>query len=175
MIDQAHRRRVVSRTMAVVCRLLAFTTPITVGLAWLYVDQFPVPPMMAQLLKNLSPVDRLGGMAITMIPGAVAIAGFLALHRLFGRLARDQVLDAENAELVRRFAIAVLAYVPAKVLAHSLTTVWLSRSFPVGERVLEITVAGDDVTVVVIGVLLLTLAWVLRDAAEMAQDHRQII
>ncbi len=169
------RLRIVSRVMAWVCLVLTVLAPLAVVATWLVIEHRPVPPVMAGLLNELTWADRLGGMALGLVPVGIAAIGFLALHALFRRFARAISLDTTNARLLQRFAVSVLAAVPANIVAGALTTVWLSRDFPSGERILAFSVSSDDVWYLVVAVLLLTVAWVLRDAAELAEDHRQIV
>lgn len=172
------RRARLRRTSAImrwVSLLMAALGPIVLIPVWIRFEYFAPSVMPGLPAGDLSVLDRVGGYAISMLPTVIAVWGFLQLARLFGRFASGDLFDAGNAIRLRRFAIALIGVVPAKVISGALTSVWLTREAAPGFRQLQIAFSSDDVMLLVIGLLLAALATVLREAAEIADDYRQFV
>jgi len=176
LLDAGRVRRIsrVAAVMTVVCTALAVATPAIMALVWLNIERLPRLPVPRALVADLSFVDRAGGFALSLIAAGVAVWGLVSLAALFRRFRRGDILDARAAVLLQRFAIAVLVLPVARIAGEGLTTAWLSRDAPPGERMVSLSLSSDDLLFVVVGVLLLTIAWVLRDAAAIADENRQI-
>jgi cell division protein FtsX len=82
--------------------------------------------------------------------------------------------DALSATL-RRLALALMALAGCEVLVQSAQSVVLTYLNPPGQRALTIGVSTDFLLHVVVALLLLALAAVLREAARIAEEHRQFI
>ena len=172
---RSRRLRRLAHTMRWVSLALAALGPMVLIGVWSRFEVFAPSVMPGLDMATFSTVDRVGGYAISMLPAALGIWGFLNLARLFGRFAAGDLFDAENAVRLRRFAVSLLAVVPMKVVAHALLSVWLTRDMPPGSRQLQISFSSDDVVLFAIGVLMVALATVLREAAEIAEENRQFI
>lgn len=154
---------------------LAALGPLVLIGVWMHFEVFAPSVMPGIGLGTLSTLDRIGGYAISMLPAAIGLWGFLQLAGLFGRFAAGDLFDTGNAVRLRRFAISLLALVPAKIVAHALLSVWLTRGAPPGSRQLQIALSSEDIVLFAIGVLIVALAIVLREAAEIADEHRQFV
>lgn len=176
-MDRLRRIRRLSQVMMGLCALCAALLPITLAVVWSMIEDLPDArlPLPPEMLESLSLLDRAGGFAISMIPGAVVIWGLLSLLRMFRGFARGRVLEAESARLLQRFAVSVLALVLLRPLGDALVTVWLTRANPPGQRMLAISASDGEIAAALLGGLLLIIAWVLREAAVMAEEHRQIV
>lgn len=162
-------------TMRWVCFLLAGAGSVILIGVWARFEAFVPSAMPGLRIGDLSALDRFGGYAISMLPAAIGIWGLINLARLFGRFAEGDLFDAANAIRLRRFAVSLLAIVPAKIVAHALLSVWLTRAAEPGARQLQISLSSDHVVLFCIGLLMLALATVLREAAEIADDYRQFV
>lgn len=169
------RLRRTARIMRWVSLGLAVLGPVALVPVWVLFERFAPAVMPGVVVGDLGLVDRIGGYAISLVPALIGAWGFTALSRLFDRLGSGDLLDAANAGRLRRVAVALIAVVPAKVAAGAALSVWLTRDAPPGAHQLRIAVSSDDLAFLAIGVLLLVLATVLREAAEIADEHRQFV
>lgn len=169
------RLRRTAETMRWVSYLLAALGPVALVAVWVHFEVFAPTVTPGLRIGELSILDRVGGYVISLMPTAVATWGFVQLGRLFGRFAAGDLLDAVNAGRLRRFARAVIFVVPAKIVAGALLSVWLTRDAAPGTRQLQISLSSLDLGLLAIGVLLLVLATVLREAAEIADEYRQFV
>ncbi|NQW09159.1 MAG: DUF2975 domain-containing protein [Alphaproteobacteria bacterium] len=177
--DQASRRvarvRRVSRIMMVVSGVLAAAGPILLIPVWLSFEHFAAAMVPGLRIDSLSELDRAGGYLISLLPAGIAAWGFITLSRLFARFASGDTLGAANARLLHRFACAVLFTAPAKWLSGALLSVWLTRDAAPGEHQLILSLSSNDIAFAALGMLLMILSWVMRDAAEIADEHRQFV
>lgn len=174
-VRRAARVRRVSRTMVIVSLILAMAGPVLLIPIWVSFEHFADAMVPGIRLGSLSGLDRVGGYLISLLPVGIVTWGFMTLSRLFARFASGDTLGAANARLLQRFACAVLFAVPAKWLSGALLSVWLTRDAVVGERQLILSVSSDDIAFAALGMLLMILSWVMRDAAEIAEEHRQFL
>lgn len=178
-VETDERRRARLRRLAAAMRwvsvALAVAGPVILIGVWARFEAFAPSVMPGLRLPELSPGDRIGGYAISMLPAAIGMWGFFHLARLFGRFAEGDLFDADNAIRLRRFAVSLLAVIPAKIVAHALLSVWLTRAAAPGARQLQISVSSTDVVLFAIGLLMVALATVLREAAAIADENRQFV
>ena len=178
-VQSIERRRARLRRLAGAMRwvslALAALGPVVLIGVWTWFEAL-APSMMPGLpVATFSVLDRIGGYAISMLPTAIWAWGFLNLATLFGRFADGDLFDAENAVRLRRFAISLLAIVPAKIVARALLSLWLTRALPPGSRELQLSFSSDGIVLLAIGLLMVALATVLREAAEIAAENRQFV
>lgn len=178
-VEADERRRARLRRLAAAMRWVSLTLavagPVILIGVWARFEDFAPSVMPGLRLLELSSVDRIGGYAISMLPAAIGMWGFFHLARLFDRFAEGDLFDADNAVRLRRFAMSLLAVIPAKIVAHALLSVWLTRAAAPGARQLQISVSSTDVVLFAIGLLMVALATVLREAAGIADENRQFV
>ncbi len=174
--DRRHRRiRRVAGVMAVCCGALAVILPFGMAVIWAFVEQMLPPRVPEKLLVDLSIADRAGGFLLSLLVVSVAVWGLVSLARLFVRFRRGDLFDVRGATLLRRFALSVLCLPVAGLITEGLTTAWLSRNAAPGEGMIALSLSSHDLFFGVIGVLLLTIAWVLHDAAAISEENRLIV
>ncbi|MDF1791398.1 MAG: DUF2975 domain-containing protein [Thalassobaculaceae bacterium] len=175
MEDRRARLRRLARVMLWVSLLLAVLGPVVLIAVWGWFEAVAPSVLPGLRLGDLSTLDRIGGYGISLVPAAIGMWGFLNLARLFGRFAQGDLFDTDNATRLRRFALSLLGVVPAKVVAHALLSVWLTRDAAAGAHQLQISLSSTDVVLLAIGMLMVALATVLREAAEIADENRQFV
>lgn len=148
--DGSGLRRVArfAAVMVWVCRGLAVLVPLLVSIAWI---ALPEPAGADATMIALDAVDRAGGLLISLLPVGCVVFGLIALARVFAGLAAARGLDEGTA------------------------WPWITRDLGLGNRQFSIGIGSQDIAVLVIGALLLSLAVLLREAARIAEEHRQII
>lgn len=175
--DERRRRRIhrVAGVMSFCCAFLAIALPICMALIWGYVEYMLPPRLPAHLLENMSVWDRIGGFLLSLFVVGVGVWGLSSLATLFARFRRGDIFDVRAAVLLRRFALSVLVLPLAGLITEGLTTAWLSRDAAPGEGMVALSLSSHDLFLCVIGVLLLTIAWILRDAAAINEENRLIV
>lgn len=174
----------VSRAMSAVCAVLAFGGPLVIALflsltaqddaAWhdLLVD---VAGGRLQLQVPAPLWSRLAVSAVVMASVGLAGYGFWQLRGFFRCVAAGAALSLPAAARLSNFArtVALLAF--ARPVISALASVLATLPNPPGARQLIVRVGSDDVIALVIGVLLVVVAWTLREGARIAREHAEFI
>jgi len=169
------RLRTVSRWGSRLC--IAFMVALPVGLVAIWAVEPDVlargyaadgaPPMPAGI--------RILQLGVLMLPVALAIAGLRHLAAAFRIFASDTPLSGQSSQSLRRFAgylVAQAAAAPVTGAALSVLESWMN---PPGQRVLALTISSHSAGLALLALLLFAIAWVMAEAAEIAEDHRLIL
>lgn len=176
--DPFARLRTVSKIMVVA---------VTVGmiaLVALVAIVFIIPPLTrATVIREVIPYGiveitlraRLLGLLVLALPLAVFLYGLNEVRLLFGQYAVGDVLSAGAARRLKRIAwitiLGALLRAPARIALF----LALSIDQPALQRPLPMRINTADLTFLLFGLLLLAVAWVMTEAARIAEEHRQII
>ena len=160
-----------------VCTLIIVTIPVATAAFWglTPTDTIRAFKELGYEVTALPPLFRLLAFLVTMIPGAIAIYGLLALRRLFDSYRTGAIFAAGNALCLRTFAISVVGSVLAKFITAPVLSVVLSWHNPPGTRALAITLNSDDLGALFVGCLFLVVAWIMAEAQRLAEDNAQIV
>ena len=111
------------------------------------------------------------GMALT-VPGLLlALWALLALWRLFGAYARGHFFDRDAQCNLRRFAWGLLLSAVCLPIQRAAAGVALTWGNPPGERMLVLGLGWHDYLGVLVGAVLLAIAWVQTVAAQLAEEN----
>lgn len=101
--------------------------------------------------------------------------GMTQLEALFRGYGAGEVLTVQAASRFNRFALALLAGVPAGPLGSAVATGALSLAGHAGAPFLAVSVGSDQFWLLILGSVLLLIARVMLDAAMLAADDAQIV
>lgn len=119
---------------------------------------------------------RIAAFLIHLAHSAVLAYGLFAAAGLFRRFADGLAFSPETGRLLRRFGFALLAYMLLSVPVKTLLVLVATWHGP-GEHVVSIGVglSSNSVLLSLMAALLIALGHVLHEAAQLAEDHRQIV
>ena len=169
----------VSRTIAVICGVLALLLPS--GLA-VYVFGFSKSlaqhPQVIQLgfsgeaFSLAAQAALLAAMLISSLP---ALWALYHLRRLFQRYATGSVFTVEAAGRLKAVALALLAMVFVRPFSGMLISLAISIDLPEGQRKLAIAFGSNEVWLGLAGVMVLVIAWVIGEAAALAEENQSFV
>lgn len=171
------RIRTVSAIMRTVCTICIAAIPASVAVFWALVSPETVKalPGVAYEVAALTAATRVLAFLLTMVPGAVAVWGLVALRGLFDAYRRGAVFAPGNALRLRRFAVSVVVAAIAKIAIVPVMSVVLSWHNPPGSRAVSIAFGSDDIGALFVGLLFLVVAWIMAEAQRLAEDNAQIV
>ncbi|EON14877.1 hypothetical protein PCO31110_02724 [Pandoraea communis] len=124
---------------------------------------------------TLDALSRVGGFAISMVPLAALVFGLLAARQCFRLFANDQALTAAAVRSLRTFAVAMAVSAALQPLAGAALSVLLSALSPERTWSLAVNVGSDTLLQLLFSGIVAVIAWVLVDATEIADEHRQFV
>ena len=150
---------------------------VSVGMGILFADL----PADLRISAGLAPeTDPTRGLRLAIgLLGAfpvVAILYVLAqMSGLFQRYSQGETLTLACAAHIQRIGAGVIASAAFEVLVRPAQIALASLANPPGSRVLALSLESADFGLVLTGGLLLTIGWVMADAARIAQENREFV
>jgi hypothetical protein len=123
----------------------------------------------------LTPTALVGGFVLGHLVLALLLTALWQAHRLFAAFARGAILVAGTGDRLIRIGAVLALVLPARVAGNAIASVLLTWGNAPGERALAITVDPTDVMLAAAGLLILTVGWVMAEAARIAEDAAQIV
>lgn len=111
----------------------------------------------------------------------IAISFFLLMNALWSLrmlCARFQHMDFFSASALKRMIMAgvwLISYAIFDVASDPVAALIATMDYPETQRVVDVTVDGGEISCLILGALMLVLGWILREAALLAEENRQII
>jgi hypothetical protein len=112
---------------------------------------------------------------ITSVPVGIMLYGLWQARQLFAGFAAGQVFTLASARRLRDFAAAMLAQAVLGPLSSTALLLAFTLSNPPGERQLAITLSSNDYIALIVGGVLLAVAWVMVEASRIADEHASFV
>jgi hypothetical protein len=112
---------------------------------------------------------------ITAIPVGVMLYGLWQARLLFAGFAEGQLFTLTNARRLRDFAAAVLAQAVLGPLSSTALLLAFTLSDPPGQPHLGIALSSNDYVALIVGGVLLAVAWVMVEATRIADEYANFV
>ncbi len=149
--------------------------PLATCAVWLFMNQLPATmqqEILPEFVRLPLPLPTLlAGLAITMIPVGITIYGITILIQLFRLYQDGKIFQAENVACLHRLSRALIILCFAGILAGTLLSVALTLHHPHGERMLTVSIKGQDITLLIVGYILSTIARVMQEACRLQEEQ----
>lgn len=172
------RVRSLSRLMGALC-VVAGAALVAVTLYYWAVT--PSPEMLANAqLANAAPREfggatRTFAFVISMVPLAALIWGLIQARRCFQAFADGHFFSLEAVGGLKRFALAVFASALLQPIAAAALSLLLSWGGSAGTRTLALSISSDTLFALFFAGTMTVIAWVMAEAAAIADEHAQIV
>ena len=123
----------------------------------------------------LTPGRIAAGAAITAVPVGVLLFGLWQVRALFADFAEGRVFTLASARRLRDFAASVLAQAILGPISSTALLLAFTFDNPPGKRQLGIALSTNDYLALIIGGVLLAVAWVMAEATRIADEHASIV
>jgi hypothetical protein len=177
--NHSDRLRRFSRTMAMLTTLGILLIVVAMVLAFLIPD-WTRNLLLARLGQaghdlSLSPGHVIAAASITAIPVGVLLFGLWQVRALFLNFADGQVFTLASARRLRDFAGAVLAQAILGPITATALSIALTLNNPPGGRQLVIAPSVHDYLALIVGGVLLAVAWVMVEATRIADENASFV
>jgi hypothetical protein len=124
---------------------------------------------------TLTPARVAAAAAIIAIPVGVLLFGLWQARALFADFARGCVFTLANARHLRDFAACVLAQAILGPLSSAALFLALTFSNPPGNHQFAISLSLDNYLALIVGGVLLAVAWAMVEATRIADEHASFV
>ena len=181
MFDPAAETRLrrFSKTMARVTTLGMLLIAAAVSLVFLIPD-WTQNVLLAKLGQTgaglaLSPGHLAAAAAVMAVPVGVMLYGMAQARALFLGFAKGNVFTLASARRLRDFAACVLAQAILGPLSTTALVLALTLNNPPMKPQLVIALSSNDYVVLIIGGVLLAIAWIMVEACRIADEHASFV
>lgn len=148
--------------------------PLATCLMWLFINKLPwisqeILPDFVQLPLPLS--IRLAGLAVTMIPVGIMIYGITTLIHLFRLYQCGKIFQSENVACLKRLSGTILVLGVTGIITDTLLSVVLTLHHPPGEHMITFGMTDKDITLFILGYVLMTIARVMQEGCRLQQEQ----
>ena len=126
-------------------------------------------------LNTLDEISRLPVLAIVILFSLPFLWGLLQLRGLFLCYAKGEIFSRTAARYLSRFALALLLDALATILQRTALVGFLTMHNPPGDRHFIISIGTPEINTAFIGIIFMVIAWVLAEAATVAEEHRGFV
>ncbi len=148
--------------------LFALRLPLFADLA---MSQLPIPIQW----KTVERWQWGGLLALTTVFMSIGLLGLYYLQRAFTGFAEPQPFNLQNSANLRRFSVLLLIQVILKPVYMGTASVLLSLNHPAGEKVLAISFGSDELSTLVLGLILWVISDLLVDAQKLHSENQQFV
>jgi hypothetical protein len=124
---------------------------------------------------TLTPTVITIGFVVSTLYLSVLAWGLWVARSLFKRLADGLVFEAETGVLLRRFGTSLVIFSVLSPFVSTLMTRLVTMGNGPGDRLFKFGIESDDIVLIIVGTLVLTIGSVMTEAARLAEDNRQIV
>jgi len=119
--------------------------------------------------------SRAWGFAVNLPLALLTLFALLCLWRLFGAYLRGQVFTDAATRHLRRLGQSVTAMALVMPLTDTATILALTLGNPPGQRMLSVNLGSQHYIVLLLGLVLIAMAMVMREAQRMAQENAEFV
>lgn len=124
---------------------------------------------------GLSPIARAALYAAMLVGTAPALYALSKLRHLFSGYASGAVFSVEAANQLKAVAVALLVLVLIRPISGMLISLAISIDLPPGGRALVITFGSTELWIGLAGAMVLVIAWVMGEAAAIAEENKSFV
>jgi hypothetical protein len=124
---------------------------------------------------TINGVSRTLAFVFEITPMLIGIYIFLQAVQLFRQYMGGKVFTFEAAGKLNKIGWAVTALAPLGILFETLAVLALTIYNPPGQKQLSIGISETEIYAIILGLLLVTLAKILHEAANISEENQAII
>lgn len=179
-----NRIQTVSRIFRYLFQVLFYLAPITTILCWYYSNNLFAGigmPMTIDLpmhfeMKDLDAWTRFWGCVVSMIPATISMLCFRELKHLFMLYEQANIFTIKNVKCYKKLGILYfLSILIGFVYQALLSAVLTWHHLIAGKHQIVINFGTADLHTILIGSLLLVLAWIMSEGVALADEQAQTI
>ena len=167
-------------------QLFYFLTPIVVIFYWLALDTtydilgamnlFNITADITNFTQSpLTTTTRLFGMTASLMLYSIIMYALSVLIQLFKNYENNEIFSLKNSHHYQHLSYCIFYWVVGSIIHNTLISLILSYNNPPGERMIMISFAGMDFVMLLLGMAVLIISWVMKEAYLLADENLHTI
>lgn len=107
--------------------------------------------------------------------GMILVWGLLSLRKVFIAFTNGQIFVHQNILYIKHFSATLIFTAITGVLTTILASVILSLNHPAGQKTLSISIGGQEIWIMMIGLTFWLIAKILRKASLLENENKQFV
>jgi hypothetical protein len=178
-MDNSQRITIAGKRLKNVCSGLIIILPLTCALFWIFFNQInqkgiPVP-LPVLVTHDLPILTRSLAFLAELIPLCTILYGLFRLRALFILYQNGMIFTAKNVSCFRSLGRTLIAWMICDVIRNSLLSMILTMNNPPGKRSITVGLNSADFTGIFVGIVIITIAWVMDEARKIQEDQELIL
>ena len=144
---------------------------------WVFINQLPETFITVNVQSTpltphqLSITIRLIGFAASLLPLSALTYGLINLRKLFSYYKAGVIFSFSHVLLFKKVAKALLLWVVLSIAYDSAKSVLFSLGNPPGSRVISVGFGSAELTTLIVGGIVLFIAWVMDEGRILAEEN----
>lgn len=140
------------------------------------VERIVVPQVgLAGHAVALDGASLCAGLVISAIPLGILAYGLLQVRQIFRDFGRGEIISPLLARRLEAFGAAVTLQGLISPLVGAALSIALTLGNPPGARAIALSISSHDVVAVIVGLLVIGIGAVMREAARIAEENASFI
>jgi hypothetical protein len=176
-MDAIERVQTLSKRLRVVFTVVLVLIPVIQVLLWIFFNQLPknmIPrdlPIAVQ--QNLPLSARLMALVVSFISAGIVMACVYCLIRLFSLYEKAEIFTKGTVKCIKKLGRLLIWLFVAGIIEQPLMSLALSLHNMPGHRMISLGLGSDDIVVLLIGVVVVLIAWVM-DEGRLLYEEQQL-
>lgn len=178
-MENTQRITTLSRKLRRICNGLIYGLPVVCGLVWIFFNQLyayaPMMPLPTHVDHDLPGLTRFFAFLVDLIPLGAVMYGLGRLRSLFLLYENGLIFTEQNVRCFRSLGRTLIVWVVCHVVRTTLLSVILTIDNPPGKRIIALMFDSGDFAGVFVGVVVLTISWVMDEGRKIQEDQALIV
>lgn len=178
MENTARIQRISGRLYAALFVFTVLLPILTVGY-WVFLNHLPESlvaasmKMQAGLPKpsEVTLVQRMLGLAVSLVPLAIKMAAMLTLMRLLKLYRAGIVFSGDHVACFKRLGRILVYYTFAGVAESTGIVLVMTMNNPPGQKMLTIGFSSNEITLLVVAAIVLMISWIMDEGRKLAEEQ----
>lgn len=181
MTDTRNTQRIqrASKKIIVVLQFFLIIAPVADCLLWLFINDLPLDwlkQMLPEYVQFPLPVGaRVLGWCVSLLPLSLFMYANWILIRLFRLYEQGLIFHARNVRCFSRLSKVLIGWSLAGLLVDPLQSLALTLHHAAGSRTLVVSIGSDDITILLIGIILSVISWVMEEGRKIHEEQELTI
>jgi hypothetical protein len=177
-MDNLSKIKKFSKKFHFLLSLLIVVVPLYYILYWALINYLPEQlvtvniPASPLVAYKLSLKWQIAGFAVSLLPLAACIYGLLNLRTLFSFYKEGIIFSYAHVSIFKSTSKALLLWVFFSMLYESAKSILFSLGAAPGNRVVEVGFSSSELTALMVGGVVLVVAWVMDEGRIMAEENK---